>query len=1108
MKKFLRRAATAAAVTALLALVGVALAPWWIDLAFVRTRIERAASTALAGKLSYERIGLSWLPRPEVVVRSLRISIPGVRGAIRTVRVSPSLLPLFRGRVVITNVRVDGLDLAVDLSSSSSKEPPAPPSESDWTAALRSLGDQTLDVGVSESRVVLSRAGRGSLALEGLHLNAGLHAADSKATVALSRLSLVSPRLDVEGSVRLDAAARRVEAEARGTGLDVTDVRAKLLAFAGDDRVIAEILGIFRGGTLKSFSFASSGKEPAELGVLERMTIRAAVENGQVRIPGPDLDLAEVRADVALEEGVLRAEHAEARVGTSRAREGTLLLGLSKGDDRLRVEADVQADLAGVPAILARVIPSASFRREVALVEGLAGSATGKITIGELKSDLRTNVDLSRMRLSARYRPLPSPFAVRSGRFSFDGASVGVSGMTGSLGLSTFEGVAARVGLGKTPSLEVSAGGIDMALEDFLEGARSIPSAASLVENVRRLQGSVHVDVRRVRGPLARLGEASLSASGTFEEILFESSSSSSLPPLSIASGRFAVTDDAIRVSDVAARALDASLRVTGAWSGYRKGRGTIEAAADGVLGAEAVRWGWERASLPSGFRPAAPVSLRGTRFGLAPDGAFSLAGDFVVADGPRLTLDLAGNGKTAEVRDLTIIDGKTKASFSLARPGGDFDARFRGTLELATIRRILEERPLRRGTLAGDLQALVPAESPFRLAAEGTLTATDLEVLTPAGAVAVERAEVRASGSRADVGPSTLVFDGQRFSVAGSATLRENALALDMDVGTGDLDYAQIEKVLARLEDSKKKTSEKDGASAQVGPAASRKAAAPRLALAGDVRVSVDAFAYGSLVIKPVLVDFRLGGDALAARMQKAEICGVTATGEARFLSTGEVAVDVSADSSGSDINVPLACFGLKDLRMTGTYTASTRILGEGTPADLVCSLRGPLTFTMVKGRIAKATLMTRILGVLNATNLFKGKDKTRVGDAIPYDRISIEAELADGGFAIREAVMAAPSITMAAAGNVGLVDRTLDLTVLSHPLSTLDKIIQAIPVVRHILGHDFLAVAVKVSGTVGNPVVRTTPARDVGKGVVGILERTVTLPVKVFEPPPPERR
>jgi hypothetical protein len=273
-------------------------------------------------------------------------------------------------------------------------------------------------------------------------------------------------------------------------------------------------------------------------------------------------------------------------------------------------------------------------------------------------------------------------------------------------------------------------------------------------------------------------------------------------------------------------------------------------------------------------------------------------------------------------------------------------------------------------------------------------------------------------------------------------------------------------------------------------------------LAIGGDVRVSLGSFSFGDFVWKPVLADIRLEKDAVTFAVRRAEVCGISTTGETRVLPGGAVALEARADAAGPDINVPLSCLGLENVGMTGGYEASVEVAGEGDTSGLLRALRGAVKFEAVKGRIGKATLMTRILGVLNATEVFAGKDKTRVGEAMPYDRISIDGELADGSVTIREAAMVAPSITMAATGTVGLLDRSLDLMVLSHPLSTVDKVVQAIPVVRHILGRNFLAVAVKVTGTVGDPVARVTPGRDVGKGLVGILERTATLPVTVFEP------
>ena len=1105
MKPFLHRLTASAVVVVFLAAAGVALAPWWIDLGPVRARIERAASSAVAGRVAYERIDLSWFPHAEVVVRSLQISVPGTaRAAAKAVHVTPALLPLLRGRVVFTKVSVEGLELQLDLDAPSPERSPAPPAPG-WTKMLGSLGSRTLDVELSRSRVVLSRPTGKSLALEGIRLEASLRAADGQATLTLSRLSAESPRLLAEGTLRADAASSHLEASAQGSGLDVADLRKTLLSFAGDEPVVRAIFGIVRGGTLTSFTFASSGTSPGDLVALERMSIRAAVEGATVRIEGPGLELADARADVALEGGTLTAENAAARVGKSQASGGRVLVGLRKGDDRLRVEASVKANLAEVPAILARAIPRGAFREELALVKGLEGSARGSITIGGRKSALETSVSVSEMRFSATYGRIPWAVRVDGGTFAFDGKSVGVSRLSGNIGRSTFSGLSARLRLSREAVLERASGSIEVSLEDLLEGARSIRGAAPLVQSLGRLGGSVHVELQRLAGPLARLGEASLVASGTFEEVLFESSS---LPPLSIPSGRFALSDDAIRVTDSELRLLDASLRVSGALTGWRGGARAVESTVDGEAGPEAVRWGWERAALPAEFRPAAPVALRGVRLSLPGGGALSLAGDFVVAGGPLLALDLAGDGKRVDVRNLAVSDGDSRASMALKRHDEAFDLRFEGRLAASTLAKVFPGRTWSGGAVEGDVRALVPPASLAGLVADGTLTAAGVEVPTPAGPVTVERLDLRAAKSRLDVVSSSLVLDGQRFSAAGSATLGGDAIVLDMDVATGDVAWPRVENVLARLGDSAKKKKDAPAAAGTAAPKPSIAAAPAGPAIRGDVRVSLDSFAYGTVVWKSVLGDVLFEEGGVRAAVRKADVCGISTTGEVQFLPGGAIAVDARADATGPDVSVPIVCLGLEKSPGTGSYEASVHVKGEGAASELLRTIRGPLTFKAAKGRIGKANLLTRILGVLNATNVFGGDSATRVGQAIAYDEISLEGEVAGGNVAIREAALKAPTITMAATGTVGFLDRSLDLTVLSHPLSTLDKVVQAVPVVRHVLGTNFLAVGVKVTGTFGDPKVNITPAKDIGKGVVGILERTVTLPVKVFDPATSEAR
>ncbi len=263
----------------------------------------------------------------------LKVSVPGtVQGTARTVRVSPALLPLLRGRVVLTKIAVDGLDLGLTLNAPEDAERSAAPPGSDWTQTLRALGSQTLDVELRRSRVVLSRPMGKSLTFEGIRLEATLRIAEGKLDVTLSRLSVESPKIVLAGSLRADAAGPSVELAARGSALDVTDVRGKLLSFLGDDPTVADIFGIVRSGTLTSFTFASSGKAPGDLGTLERMSIRAAVKDAKVRIPGPEpRSRRRERGRRARRRSPLRGERRGARREVARRRTGSVLVGLAQG---------------------------------------------------------------------------------------------------------------------------------------------------------------------------------------------------------------------------------------------------------------------------------------------------------------------------------------------------------------------------------------------------------------------------------------------------------------------------------------------------------------------------------------------------------------------------------------------------------------------------------------------------------------------------------------------------------------------------------------------------------------------------------------------------------
>ena len=97
-----------------------------------------------------------------------------------------------------------------------------------------------------------------------------------------------------------------------------------------------------------------------------------------------------------------------------------------------------------------------------------------------------------------------------------------------------------------------------------------------------------------------------------------------------------------------------------------------------------------------------------------------------------------------------------------------------------------------------------------------------------------------------------------------------------------------------------------------------------------------------------------------------------------------------------------------------------------------------------------------------------------------------------------MKEGALRAPTLGIASTGEVDLRNSKVDMKVLAAPFRTADWIIRKIPLVRHIMGKTLVSVPLKVTGDLKDPGVTFDPV-GVGTGLLGILERTIMLPVTI---------
>ena len=80
----------------------------------MKEKIQTFVSQQIDGKVEYETVDLSLLPYPRSVVHRASISLPGKgKGTIKKLKIVPKILPLFIGKFLIDEIRIESPDFKI-----------------------------------------------------------------------------------------------------------------------------------------------------------------------------------------------------------------------------------------------------------------------------------------------------------------------------------------------------------------------------------------------------------------------------------------------------------------------------------------------------------------------------------------------------------------------------------------------------------------------------------------------------------------------------------------------------------------------------------------------------------------------------------------------------------------------------------------------------------------------------------------------------------------------------------------------------------------------------------------------------------------------------------
>jgi hypothetical protein len=343
----------------------------------------------------------------------------------------------------------------------------------------------------------------------------------------------------------------------------------------------------------------------------------------------------------------------------------------------------------------------------------------------------------------------------------------------------------------------------------------------------------------------------------------------------------------------------------------------------------------------------------------------------------------------------------------------------------------------------------------------------------------------IGAPSTRIKFKPTKLTWGDSRLTFGGDIGLIGNDVRLDSTISADAIDWNRLDTFLDYIA--------KKGAGADQSPGKGR--------VLGSLKVRTKKFIYDILAFEPLEAEVTFKPEKVVVTIQQALLCGINIRG---LLNVDEQTLEVYLvpTAGDQDLASSAACITGEKKPATGTFSLNGELLSKSKPQDFLRSLSGNLSFTAKDGRIYRLGLLAKILSILNVTEIYRGEVPDLTGEGFAYRTMTANAEIKGGKIIMKQCSIDGVSMGIACDGKIDFIEKKMNLTVLVAPFRTVDRIVDLIPLVGHVLGGKLISIPFQAKGDLKDPAVIPLPPMAVGSEVLGILERTLKLPITIIQP------
>jgi hypothetical protein len=567
--------------------------------------------------------------------------------------------------------------------------------------------------------------------------------------------------------------------------------------------------------------------------------------------------------------------------------------------------------------------------------------------------------------------------------------------------------------------------------------------------------------------------------------------------PMKLASGSVRVTRDAVRIDRADVSLLDARA-LASATIDYRGPLRVRGAVSEGSVGEELLAWIGKTAGVPPRVALRTPIKVAVQRAAWSPGQPLDLAATGAFEGGPGVDVDLAWSPVLLDLRRAAIKDAKSDANLALRLEKGLAQGRFSGALQSASIGAALKGATLPSGGASGDLRFRVDLAHPERATATGKLEGDSVDLAWLLGhPVTIDRVDVEADGQKLRIREASVVWAQQRFALKGElARAPDGAPVIDAQLtSAGVVVDALLPAKGAKEPEPAKKGNEDDETLWKQWP----------LPVRGRIALRAGFVQYGERRAEPVVATLTLEEQRASLQLLQVRLCGISFPLTAEARPEGLLSFSVQLNAQKQQLEQSVRCLTERGVQMTGEFDLSAQLRSSGKRSELLGNLDGKVEVETRNGRVRQFPLILKILSVRDVADSLK-KDGVSLGDAgFPYLSIAAKGHFDKGKFIAEESAFRSNSVGFAASGSISLSGKPpkpydSDITVLVAPLSHLDSLVRALPLVGYIVGGTLTSWPVRVTEDIRDPKVEAVSPTAITSEFLGMFQRTLKLPEKLL--------